>query len=128
MSFDPDAYLAKKSGFNPDAYLASKAPPPSLMDALQATPAVLNANLQPELVGLGRGFVDVGEGVKQLGFSALTGLGITQKQAAEDFTRNALRERQYYESTPYGQSAAGRLGRVVANIAPYTVVPGWYRC
>lgn len=76
------------------------------------------------LVGLGRGFVDAGEGIKQLGLSAGEKLGIVPEGRTAQYTKDADEERQFYGNTPVGQSGVGAAARFVGNTLPYALTPG----
>jgi hypothetical protein len=98
------------------------------------------------LVGAGRGFKDVGEGVVQAGLqageatqnnpmlrsalNAFPGGGalsllsnLVPKGAADKFTQNAQEERALYNQG-LGDSTAASAGRFAGNVLPSLVVPG----
>jgi hypothetical protein len=79
---------------------------------------------QKALVGLGRSFVDAGEGVKQLALQGAEKVGFAPKGTADNYTQQADEERQFYENTPIGQSTTGKVARFVGNALPYVAVPG----
>jgi hypothetical protein len=76
------------------------------------------------LVGLGRGFVDVGQGLKQKGLQIGEALGLANPGSADAYTKQTDAERQFYDSTPIGQSGVGDVGRFVGGALPYLAVPG----
>ncbi len=95
------------------------------------------------LIGAGRGFTDVGEGLQQFFMTPGMGMGgaqvpteILQKQKAaqEAFTQQAQAGRLEFEQTPVGQSqtstffgliptSAASVGRFIGNVAPFVVAP-----
>jgi hypothetical protein len=79
---------------------------------------------QKALVGLGRSFVDAGEGVKQLALQGAEKVGFAPKGTADNYTQQADEERQFYENTPIGQSTTGKVARFAGNALPYVAVPG----
>ena len=76
------------------------------------------------VIGAGRGFVDVGEGVSQLGLDIAGKFSPEAQRRADEFTRRAEEERQLFAQTPVGQSALGKASRVLGNIAPAVAIPG----
>lgn len=85
-----------------------------------------SATTERALIGAGRGFTDVAEGVQQAGLEAqglITGLGQPNPQL-QQFTQQAQQERQVFEETPVGQRTASQAGRLAGNIAPFLAVPG----
>jgi hypothetical protein len=71
------------------------------------------------LVGLGRGFTDVGEGLKQAYLAGTEKLGMQPKGTTEQYTKGREEERQFYSQTPIGQSTTGKVGRFAGNVLPY---------
>lgn len=74
--------------------------------------------------GVGRGFQDVGQGLKQLGLGALGALGVVDPNAQSEYTKRIDQERKAYNDSAIGQSTAGDVGRVIGNILPSLAVPG----
>jgi hypothetical protein len=81
------------------------------------------------LVGAGRGFTDLGEGLKQKYLQAkdlLAEHGYTDPGNADDFQKQTDFERAFYENNmrEYSQSPYAQAGRFGANNAPLMMVPG----
>lgn len=74
-------------------------------------------------IGMGRGFTDFGEGVKQLALDAGESFGLVPPGRSKEYTAQAEEERQFYEQTPAGQSMSGKVGRFAGNVAPYAAMP-----
>lgn len=81
------------------------------------------------LAGIGRGFTDVAEGVKQAGgrlgesvARRVSGVDLPETPV-DDFTRRAQRERSLFEQG-LGDSTAAFVGRIAGNIAPALALPG----
>lgn len=75
--------------------------------------------LQENLAGVGRGFSEFGQGLKQLYLQGAEKLGFKPPGTAEDYTREKDREAALYESTPASKNSLANLGRVFGNIAPF---------
>jgi hypothetical protein len=77
----------------------------------------------PTVAGVGRGFVDTGEGLKQLGLQAGEALGLVDQGTADAFTKEADAERKAYEASPLGQTTGAKIGRFASNTAPWLAAP-----
>lgn len=77
------------------------------------------------LVGMGRGFKDVGEGVAQAALEAGSHINLLEDliPKADQFTQNAQDERQLFTDN-LGDSTAASAGRFAGNVLPTLVVPG----
>lgn len=72
------------------------------------------------LIGMGRGFTDLGQGVKQLGLNAGAAVGLVDDKTAEDYNAEVRREAGLYD---FGlddsfAAGAGRIGAQIAATAP----------
>ena len=68
------------------------------------------------LIGAGRSVYQTGQGIKQLALQAGEAVGLVEEGAADDYTRRITEEARLYESTPVGQSAAGRVGEFAGDL------------
>lgn len=65
---------------------------------------------------MGRGFTDLGQGVKQLGLNAGAAVGLVDDKRAEDYNAAVRDEAQTFERG-LGDSTAASIGRVVGQTA-----------
>lgn len=61
--------------------------------------------------GVGRGMLDIGEGLAQLGYEGAEFLGLEKEGAADQYTREVQQRRDLYEKSEAGQSGFGSFGR-----------------
>jgi len=94
-------------------------------------PALLNQLNDPEeglgermLIGAGRGFTDVGEGIKQLGLQAGEKVGLVDPSTVADFNQRAAQERQLFGQSPVGRTIGSKVGRFGGNVLPAFAIPG----
>lgn len=102
---------------------AQRQPQAGLAKANEFAPENEMSTLEKGLVGLGRGFVDFGEGAKQAFISAKEKLGLADEGAAQEFARSTRENRDIFERG-LGDSTAAGIGRVVGQSAPLAVIPG----
>jgi hypothetical protein len=74
-------------------------------------------------IGMGRGFVEVGQGIKQTALKVAEATGIAPEKAAQAYTDYINQEKQTFESYGKGDTATG-AGRFLGNIAPAMAIPG----
>lgn len=67
---------------------------------------------------LGRGFTDVGEGIKQAFLQGSEALGFTPKGSTQQYTRQKDAERNFYNQSPAGQDKFSDLLRSGASQSP----------
>ena len=81
--------------------------------------------VEKSLIGIGRGFVDVGEGFAQTGLAlnAMLGLSPSAGKRFDDYTREAEAERAEFEAGSMDDGVAGFGGRMAGNVAGL-VLPG----
>ena len=107
-----------------------------VMASAAATPQSADESVRPELdsqigpvekslIGLGRGFVDVGEGFAQTGLAlnAMLGLSPNAGKRFDDYTREADAERAEFEAGSMDDGVLGFGGRVGGNVAGL-LIPG----
>lgn len=75
------------------------------------------------IIGGGRGFTDLTQGIKQLGLNAGAAVGLVDDQKAEDYNA-AVREEAAMYDRDLGDSFAAGAGRVGAQIAATLPVGG----
>ena len=72
------------------------------------------STLDRVLIGAGRGFTDLGQGVKQLGLNAGAAVGLVDDKTAEDYNAKVREEAAMYERD-MGDSTAANIGRYGAQ-------------
>ena len=87
-----------------------------------ADPTADLSTLDKALVGIGRGFTDFGEGVKQTGIALGEKLGLADEGAAQRHAESVRPERELYERG-LGNDTAASIGRIVGEVAPLLAVP-----
>ena len=85
-------------------------------------PAADMSTFDKALVGLGRGFVDFGEGAKQTALALGETLGLADEGAAQQYAESVRPDRELYEKG-LGQDTAASIGRTVGEVAPLLAVP-----
>lgn len=93
-----------------------------LASANEFAPENEMSTLEKGVVGLGRGFMDFGEGVKQAGLAAGEYLGLVDDGAAQRYAEQVRPERELYKKG-LGNDAAASVGRFVGETAPLLAVP-----
>lgn len=73
--------------------------------------------------GVGRGMLDIGEGLKQIGLEGAEAIGFADEGAADRYTQKAQERRDLYNQSEAGQSGFGTFGRIVGNVGPYLALP-----
>lgn len=79
---------------------------------------------QKALIGLGSGFMKVGEGAKQLALTAGEKLGLVPQGAAQQYTQSVDQEHAAYDKTPVAQSTVGKVGEFAGQNLPFLAIPG----
>lgn len=80
--------------------------------------------LERVLVGIGKGFVDVGQGAKQMGLQVVEKLGIVPQGRYDEYTRQIQQENELYDKPLLDQSAAAKAGQFIGNVAATGWIPG----
>ena len=78
------------------------------------------------LIGAGRSFAKIGQGVKQLGLNVGESLGVVDESTVEDYRQQIKDEKRLYDEG-VGSTTAGQVGEFagdVAALAPAMLVPG----
>ncbi len=75
---------------------------------------------EEQLVNLGRGYLDIGEGIKQLGLRGAEKVGLQPAGSADKYTQDVRAEREHFANTPAGQDPLGKLVRAGSSFT----VPG----
>lgn len=70
------------------------------------------------LVGLGRGFQTVGEGVAGLALDAGNAIGLVDDQTINDFDKKTKEGREFFENSPVGNTFTGDAAEFVGEILP----------
>lgn len=89
-----------------------------------SNPSAANPAATYPAQGIGRGLLDVGQGLKQRGLQLGEMLGMAQPNAAQDYTRQTDAARALYEQSPAGQSFGGGAGRFIGNVLPFALTRG----
>ncbi len=84
----------------------------------------LSDTLDKRIVGLGRGFLDVGQGLKQKYLEGKELIGMSPEGTADQYQKEVDIDRSSYDRTPYGKDEYANSTRVVGNMAPYALMPG----
>jgi len=75
------------------------------------------------LIGVGRGFVDVGEGIGQLARKGGELVGLTTPEDTAKFEEEVRQERALFDRN-LGNDTSASIGRFVGQVAPTLVAPG----
>lgn len=81
------------------------------------------SGLERVLAGIGKGFVDVGQGAKQIGLRVGEATGIADKGAYDQYTQKIADEERLYDQ-PLLDTTGGKVGRFVGNVAATAWIPG----
>jgi hypothetical protein len=73
-------------------------------------------------IGIGRSFVESGQGIKQIGLQIGETLGFVSPQEVEDYRTKIYEEKELYEKGGAGDSTAAGVGEFVGDVAQ--AVPG----
>jgi hypothetical protein len=79
--------------------------------------------LDKNITGIGRGFVDLGEGFKQLALLAGELGGWIEPGSYDSYTKEVDQERAAYANSLYGRSEVANQGRMGANMVPWMFAP-----
>ena len=112
----------------PPTVVSESAPSPSIAQRLaerraarsQYDPTADMGVIEKGLVGLGRGFVDFGEGVKQTAISVGEKLGLADEGAAQQYAESVRDERELFDkhlADPLGPIPLPRLQQTVKALA-----------
>lgn len=71
------------------------------------------------LASIGRGFMDVGQGVKQMAYEGGEATGLLPEGTTDDYTKGVQQERRAYNRIPFSKTNTAKVGRVVGNTAPF---------
>ncbi len=69
------------------------------------------------LIGVGRGMTNVGQAIKQTALDVARGLGERGIEDPQAYRQARQEESDLYQGTPVGQSAAGKTGEVLGEVA-----------
>ncbi|MGD0466191.1 MAG: polymorphic toxin type 28 domain-containing protein [Gammaproteobacteria bacterium] len=75
------------------------------------------------LIGSGRSFVNVGQGIKQGCCIVGEKFGLVQPGTSDRYTQEINKDKQLYSSTPVAQSVSGKVGEFGTDMLLYSVVP-----
>ncbi|MGD0465682.1 MAG: hypothetical protein ABSA84_03195 [Gammaproteobacteria bacterium] len=75
------------------------------------------------LIGSGRSFVNVGQGIKQGCCIVGEKIGLVQPGTSDRYTQQINRDKHLYSNTPVAQSVSGKVGEFGTDMLLYSVVP-----
>lgn len=81
------------------------------------------SGLERVLAGIGRGFVDIGQGAKQIGLQVGEKVGLTDPGTYDAYTQKIQEEEELYDK-PLLDTTGGKVGRFVGNVAATAPIPG----
>ncbi len=76
------------------------------------------------LIGSGRAFTNMGQGVKQLALKLGEKAGFVEEGRTQEYTDRINAEKALYDGTPVGQSTTAKVSEVTTDILTFLAVPG----
>lgn len=108
-------YLTEEENENPENDLSQIGGIPGFL--LKIAPSLVKGYKHPKeamaerVQGLGRGYQDIGEGLKQLGLEGAEKIGLKPKGTADKYTKDVQAEREFYNKSSGGQDPLTQMLR-----------------